>query len=352
MRIIRMTLSAYRSVKSKPMTQEAIRSDISVKVAASALLSAASAALTVFNIVKQYWFMAGTTLVLVVGFAASAILCGKYKKRNASAIIMAVLCGLIFTIYAVTGENEGFAILWTLLVPPIGMSLMGLHAGTALSAYFQLFLVALFYTPLNQTVAGFYTETFQRRFPVLYLTSFAAAVLLSVQKEFYYQKTESMAYTDALTGLYNRRYYDEMKTRIQQNNEISGMTLICIDLNRLKYTNDNFGHEAGNELIAGAAECMRNSFDDSAVICRTGGDEFTITSFKGTAAVHEQMDKLNQLTKEWKGKMVSGISLSCGVVSAADHPECSLAELEKTADAALYVEKEKYYRQNGIDRRR
>lgn len=351
MHFIKMALSSYRSVRFKAMTEESIRSDISVKVTASVLLSAASAILTVFNIVKQYWFMMATTLILAVGFAISAILCGKYKKSDAAAIIMAVLTGFIFTVYAVMGENEGFAILWTLLVPPISMSLLGLRAGTALSAYFQVFLVVLFYTPLNRYVADYYTVTFQHRFPVLYLTSFAAAVLLSVQKDYYYQKTENMAYTDALTGLYNRRFYEEMKDQILKKNELSNLTLICIDVNRLKYTNDNFGHEAGNELIIGAAECMRNSFDETSVICRTGGDEFTIASFNDALMVHEQLDKLNRLAEEWEGKLIAGISLSCGVVSAAAFPGCTLTELEKAADAALYAEKDKFYKKNGIERR-
>ena len=61
---------------------------------------------------------------------------------------------------------------------------------------------------------------------------------------------------------------------------------------------------------------------------------------------------IHEKTKEWHGVYSESISLSIGYASHKEHPDLSIDELERIADADMYSEKEKYYKENGIDRRR
>ena len=82
---------------------------------------------------------------------------------------------------------------------------------------------------------------------------------------------EGLAYSDALTTLSNRSKCELVLA------ELTGSyTIISIDLDHLKYTNDNYGHSEGDKLISGFAGILKNSFTDASLIGRMGGDEFII----------------------------------------------------------------------------
>ena len=345
-------LITYRNSRDENMTEETLKSDNRIKVAAAMLLCAASVVLTVMNIVKQYWFMTGMTLLLSMGFAAAAVLCGVLHERKVSVTIMAILVALIFSVFAVTGENEGFAILWIIIVPSIAMSVLGLRVGTAVSLYFQLFLVVLLYTPLRNFVSEHYTETFMMRFPVLYLTGFAASFLLAVQKEFYFQKTERTAYTDTLTGLSNRRFYDAVRKKAVDSGRMAGLSLIEVDINRLKFVNDTFGHDVGDRMILHTASCLNSCFKKAEAICRTGGDEFVIISYQPSDVIQDQIARLAEAGAAIRDEPLSGITFSVGCACQNKSGRMSFEELEKTADTEMYKSKSEFYKKSGLDRRR
>lgn len=83
------------------------------------------------------------------------------------------------------------------------------------------------------------------------------------------QRLEGLAYTDALTGLSNRARCELILASLQDE-----YTIISIDLDYLKYTNDNYGHAEGDKLLSGFADILKKSFEDAQVIGRMGGDEF------------------------------------------------------------------------------
>lgn len=338
-----------RVFRTERKSVEALRSEIHIRVVVSLLMSAASLVLTLMNIAKQYWFMAGTTAVLFVGFGVSALLLGVFRRRRPAFILMAIMVALIFSVYAVLGENEGFAILWILLVPTIGMNLLDLDTGFMLCLYYLVFLIALFYTPLSKYVDEYYTATFQSRFPVLYLTCMVAALIMALQKHYYYIKSEGMAYRDVLTGLYNRRKYEEIKDEIPAD---SSLSIISVDLNSLKHANDTLGHQAGDELLIGASDCLLRSFPDAVAVCRTGGDEYmVITRAEGTALTH-QLETLRQSMNDWRGERCDSLHLSIGAASRTEFPDMGPDELEKQADQRMYDDKSRYYATAGVERRR
>lgn len=86
-----------------------------------------------------------------------------------------------------------------------------------------------------------------------------------------------MANTDPLTGLYNRHYAEpEMKKQIENRVAGQSIAMVQIDLDNFKTINDSYGHECGDEALLAAADNLRRIFDENAIICRTGGDEFII----------------------------------------------------------------------------
>jgi len=80
---------------------------------------------------------------------------------------------------------------------------------------------------------------------------------------------------DKLTGIYNRAYFEAEVERLKNGRRFP-ISFFVIDLNELKYINDNFGHEAGDELIKRAADILKKSIRGEDCLARLGGDEFAI----------------------------------------------------------------------------
>ena len=88
------------------------------------------------------------------------------------------------------------------------------------------------------------------------------------------RKLEKLSYTDELTGVHNRAFFEEYIALISE--ESYPMGIISADCDNLKFINDNYGHMVGDEYIRMAVTFMKSIIPESSVICRTGGDEFII----------------------------------------------------------------------------
>lgn len=330
------------------------RRDVRTKLIASGFLCFISIILTVMNIINGYAFMACTTGVLIAGFLAAAVLVGRFKWLKAGDVLMAVMCALIFSVYAVEGENEGFASLWILLMPVLGMSILSPLVGICVSAYFQIFLIVVFYTPLRNLLPAVpgYTATFMARFPVLYFCDMGVAILLSLQKQYYYLKAKQQAHQDTLTGLSNRNLYIEFMERISERPLDKNLSVVCLDVNGLKRANDLHGHEAGDELLIAAGNLMRQCFTGASLLCRTGGDEFCVITTRSASTLEKQVNAFRSMSEAWEGKFSKGLTVSIGCASLNDNRGASISDLMRVADQELYADKEAYYKRTGLERRR
>lgn len=88
-------------------------------------------------------------------------------------------------------------------------------------------------------------------------------------------KIEYLSYHDQLTGLYNRRFYEEELKRIDTRRNLP-ITLVIGDINGLKLTNDAFGHLVGDKLLKKVADVIRKECREDDIIVRHGGDEFVL----------------------------------------------------------------------------
>ena len=179
-------------------------------------------------------------------------------------------------------------------------------------------------------------ERFER-----YVFSESAKELADIQRRY--------AYYDQMTGLKNRRAYDEKLSWLAKNAPAE-FCIVSADLNGLKKANDAIGHRAGDELITGAAECLSAAFEGIDTIYRTGGDEFCVIMTGPIAKAQLCIARLEDLMSQWKGRYNSSISISTGVASNENHD--SIESIVAAADQNMYEYKRNYYISQGIDRRR
>ncbi len=159
-----------------------------------------------------------------------------------------------------------------------------------------------------------------------------------------------LSLTDELTRIYNRRCYDEDLDKLNFKDISDTFVIFAIDVNGLKKINDTKGHAAGDELIKGAAECLALSIRSSGKVYRTGGDEFmAIVDTEDPESINNDIRKR---AKEWWGVYSSDMTLSIGFASKREFNNASISELERIADSRMYEDKERYYREMGLDRRR
>lgn len=312
----------------------------------SIILGLAAGAMLITNIKNNSMVMAYSSIVLVVGFAISAILAGVVKHAAGSAHIIGLLVALVLSAFAITGGNNGFAILWVLLVPMFSISLIGVIPGLVLSTYFCIFICVLFLTPLSSYIDGKYTADFIKRFPTLYLCDFAVATYFALQRDYYQKKLHLQAFTDSMTGLLNRRTFMDTLETIKGD-----YSIVMVDLNGLKIVNDTHGHEAGDEFIMAVSKICADEFSDNAKVCRIGGDEFAIIVKGDKELIERQVEKLHERASAMQSGVNFKLSFSTGVAHSKDYPAKGYEELFKRADEIMYKNKMLYYEDNKHNRR-
>ncbi|MDH3392961.1 MAG: GGDEF domain-containing protein [Desulfobulbaceae bacterium] len=169
-------------------------------------------------------------------------------------------------------------------------------------------------------------------------------------------KLEEKANTDPLTGIYNRGYFHRALEMEQEKFKTLGINhaVVEADINRLKFANDQYGHDAGDLLIITASKILGQSVRMGDVVARTGGDEFLIlltnTGSEGAAAFIQRLRKT--LAQDSMISFANDVQFPLEIsLGYAGTDEFSPEEIIKNADNRMYAEKEAYYQQHP-DRRR
>lgn len=158
-------------------------------------------------------------------------------------------------------------------------------------------------------------------------------------------KLKGYSYEDPLTGLKNRRHFDELLAHETRRIERDGhpLALVLMDLDHFKQVNDRYGHEAGDQMLVQCAALLREHFRNSDVVCRLGGEEF-IALLPGASSAQAQVraeavvQALAQRRFIIDGNPLPPITISCGVSSYPEHTNDPRV-LVGLADEALYLAK-------------
>lgn len=154
-----------------------------------------------------------------------------------------------------------------------------------------------------------------------------------------------IAYRDALTGLFNRRYF--LSGLAEAIDEERPFSLCSMDMDGLKYVNDTLGHAAGDEYINGVVRLISASLRRDDLFARMGGDEFSVLFYGCGAEVAERkMEGLhNRIASKALSEHGTGGGLSYGVV--AFQPGMTPESMLEAADAAMYACKRRHREQPG-----
>ncbi len=169
------------------------------------------------------------------------------------------------------------------------------------------------------------------------------AALLSAQSdlEVLNEKLQELALTDALTGLPNRRAFEQaLADSMQQSEGVSETAVLFLDLNGFKSVNDTYGHDAGDELIRVIGKRLHTLARTSDFVARLGGDEFVIVANQcDRNGARDVAQRVNQ-------SIANTVSLSCvdvsvqvtasvGIACCPEHANTA-GELMRKADVAMY----------------
>ncbi|MEG6523762.1 diguanylate cyclase domain-containing protein [Desulfotomaculum sp. 1211_IL3151] len=152
------------------------------------------------------------------------------------------------------------------------------------------------------------------------------------------------AITDNLTGLYNRKYVEQVWSDLVLGNKPFGV--IMLDVNALKYINDNHGHEAGDRLLINAANIICKSVRRTDYVFRFGGDEFLVllpeADEETLAAIKQRIKSQNQVPTQ---EQPISVNLSIGICLSKEVNNAG--EIIPRADQRMYLDKRQFYENEG-----
>jgi diguanylate cyclase (GGDEF)-like protein len=170
-------------------------------------------------------------------------------------------------------------------------------------------------------------------------------LLMNHQEKMYQKMLESeqdlrfAATHDSLTGLYNRTYINEI---LDSKPPTLPFAVFMIDIDRLKYVNDNHGHAEGDKLIIGVAEILKKCFRKTDVLARIGGDEFVAILYE-TNAEEAQIIKnriKEQITIHNLSRQENNVEFSFSIgFAVGEAPKDNIERMMKKADEWMYVDK-------------
>jgi diguanylate cyclase (GGDEF)-like protein len=164
----------------------------------------------------------------------------------------------------------------------------------------------------------------------------------ALSRAYSHRQAETLASTDGLTGLPNRRYFDEfcgLLARRRRADDAVGV--LMVDIDRFKSLNDRFGHAVGDEVLRAVARAIASAVREADVPARYGGEEFAVLLRNPSRAIALEVgERVREAVHglDLRPFGVPGVTVSIGVAvaSASDQP---IDDLVEQADRALYRSK-------------
>jgi len=277
------------------------------------------------------------------------------KNIEIAAYVSTTMLFIFLTFFSYVSKNHNFGLVWTLCYPLFVIPILGGRNGLIWIILFYSILIPMAYLGIGEWDNGYWSKTAFLRFSMASLTivytayffessSVAAynTVLEVREKEKQYlSKLENLSITDQLTGLYNRRYFDDHfeieRQKVERYNSM--LCLIMIDIDHFKTINDKFGHQHGDNVLKRFSLLLRKNIRTTDILSRWGGEEFIIllpaTSLENAVKLAEKMRKaIEQSTFIDVGNITASFGVSEVTTSSNSNREAI-----HQADKALYQAK-------------
>ena len=157
-----------------------------------------------------------------------------------------------------------------------------------------------------------------------------------------YELLEEEAKRDGLTGLFNRRFFDDnLKRELQRAERLShSLNLVLIDVDHFKLVNDSYGHRTGDKILVALADAMQVAFSAAEIPCRYGGEEFAVIMpdaevAAASKAIKRLQDDFRKLCVKRELPGADEISFTAGIASYPKDAR-TVEELIECADRRLY----------------
>jgi diguanylate cyclase (GGDEF)-like protein len=168
-------------------------------------------------------------------------------------------------------------------------------------------------------------------------------VLCALNQFLLEKELRSLALTDDLTCLYNRRAFLALATQQLKvaRRKDQKLLLFFADVDNLKSINDSYGHREGDLALVRTADALEQTFRDSDIVARLGGDEFAVLALEASSPNQEVIvHRLEGILREANAEETRyPLSLSVGVARFDPKHEVSLGELISQADQSMYEKK-------------
>ncbi len=152
------------------------------------------------------------------------------------------------------------------------------------------------------------------------------------------EQLRDMSYRDGLTQLFNRSFFNEEMARVEKSRAYP-VTILMVDVDELKRTNDTYGHAEGDKLLLRTAEVLRSTFRPDDIVARIGGDEFAailpgVDASVAASIVSRLRNRLEEHNQSYRDRP---LRLSIGTATAAR--SMPLARVLREADEQMYQDK-------------
>lgn len=274
-----------------------------------------------------------------------------FAKQRQKPLLLVAICGSLICLSVLAMQLFGHSELRQnlifshilLIVSIVSIPLVALfnrifYRDTGISRSWQMLILLLAGICLDLVIYYRNNDSGLMSFSII---SFIAYMLTAFIKSV--QESTRKAYTDIRTGLENRTRWNELMYSNTALPEPYG--ILFIDLNGLKKVNDTLGHDAGDRMIFQLSSILRNSLPRNSVICRWGGDEFTVLLTGVTRSMLDiQVQALFAAAADYNADHPElPIHFALGSALSSEHPGISRSELLRLADEDMYRNKQHWY---------
>lgn len=167
---------------------------------------------------------------------------------------------------------------------------------------------------------------------------------IAIENANLFEQVQQLAITNDLTGLYNRRGFFALA---QQELDLARRTqskfiLVYVDVDDLKWINDHFGHETGDQALQATADILRKTFRESDLKAHIGGDEFVVMAVNSRRSNHDiLLSRLEGALQAYNelNKQPFKLSFSVGLAHSDPKFNCTIDDLLMQADRSMYMSK-------------